>query len=136
MNGTRPLTLDIFDDPPQTSLAPKFQEVIEASSDDPQFLKMRQIALRLAAYKGAVGFTVEDLRAACQGFGAYRKNMPGIVLGSLRSRHALCVIDREKSTHPGGNGRWINRFKLNGEAIRVDDSGTGSGRPPARARTE
>ena len=44
---TRPLILDEYDDPPQTSLAPKFQEVIEASSDDPQFLKMRQIALRL-----------------------------------------------------------------------------------------
>ncbi len=136
MNGTRPLTLDIFDDPPQTSLAPKFQEVIEAVRDaiPDQFEEMRGIALRLAAKAGQEGFTVEDLRNACGGFGRYRRNLPGVVLGHLRSMHALCVVSREKASHPAAKGRWVNRFALNSEAIRVDEK-PAQDRPSVPART-
>jgi hypothetical protein len=120
MVGTRSLTLDIFEDPPSRSQAPEFKEVINSHADDPAFLELREIAKRLAVDRGDRGFTVEDLRAECHGFGAYRRNLPGIVLGSLRSMHAICVIGRERSTHPAGRGRWVNRFKLNGEALRID----------------
>ena len=120
--NSRPLTLEFFEDPPTRSLAPEFAEVIDAHSDDPQFLELREIAKRIAVDRGDLGFTVEDLRAECHGFGAYRRNLPGIVLGSLRSMHAICVIGREKATHPGARGRWVNRFKLNPEALRLPGS--------------
>jgi hypothetical protein len=119
----RALTLDTYADPPRTSLAPEFQSVInavrEARPDD--FLELRAIALRLAAKAGQGGFTVEDLRIEASGFQRFTKNMPGVVLGHLRSKHALCVIGREKSTHRAGKGRWVNRFMLNGDAIMVDE---------------
>jgi len=117
------LTLDTFQDPPSTSLDPRFQEVIEAVREKhpEDFLEMRQEALRLASERGSDGFTVDDLRTATGGFGRFGKNLPGVVLGHLRSKHAICVIGREKATHPAAKGRWVNRFSLNSEAIRVDE---------------
>jgi hypothetical protein len=120
---SRSLTLDQYADPPNRSQDPRFLEVQQAvrEAHPGDFLEMRGIALRLAADSGKGGFTVEDLRKACEGFGRYGKNLPGVVLGHLRSKHALCVIGRQKATHPAAKGRWINRFKLNSEAIEVDE---------------
>jgi hypothetical protein len=123
MSGSRTLTLDVFEDPPHRSQEPAFLEVQDAMREahEPEFLELRGIALRIAAESGGEGFTVDELMDAAGGRGRYPKNLPGVVLGNLRSKHAICVISREKATHPAAKGRWVNRFKLNSEAIRVDE---------------
>jgi hypothetical protein len=118
--GTR-LTLDSFVDPPSSSLAPEFQEVVKANLDDPDFLELRAITLRVAVVRGDRGFTVEDVREAAGGLAHYRKNLPGIVCGSLRSGKKLRVIGRVKGSHRAGKGRWINVFMLNPDAIHIED---------------
>jgi hypothetical protein len=115
------ITLDSFVDPPSTSLAPEFQKVITANLGDPDFLELRAITLRVAVARGDRGFTVEDVREAAGGLGHYRKNLPGIVCGSLRSGKKLRVIGRVKSTHRAGKGRWINIFMLNPDSIHIED---------------
>lgn len=121
--ATRSITLDQYDDPPERSQDPKFIEVQEAFRErhEEKFVYVRQIALRLGAERGKAGFTADDLMDAAGGRAGYPRNLPGIVLGNLRSRHAICVVGREKSHHPAAKGRWQNRFALNSEALRVDD---------------
>jgi hypothetical protein len=123
MSSTRPLTLDVYEDPPHRSQEPAFLEAQEAMREahEPAFLELRGIALRIAAERGSEGFTVDELMDAAGGRGRYPKNLPGVVLGNLRSKHAICVMGREKAKHPAAKGRWVNRFKLNSEAIRVDE---------------
>ena len=115
------VTLESFVDPPSTSLAPEFQAVVRANLDDPDFLELRAITMRVAIARGDRGFTVEDVREAAGGLAHYRKNLPGIVCGSLRSGKKLRVIGRVKSTHRAGKGRWINIFMLNPDAIHIED---------------
>jgi len=123
MSTGRPLTLDRYLDPPSSSIAPRFQEVIEAvrEAHSEAFLEMRRIALRLAAESGKDGFSADTLRAACDGFRGTPRCLPGVVPGHLRSKHALCVVGRIKGTSPKGKSRWINVFALNSEAIEVDE---------------
>jgi hypothetical protein len=130
MQRTLPLTLDRWDDPPRTSQSPRFLEVQAAvkNRDPARFDALQRMALRLAAERGDRGFSVNDLRRV-PGWEAQTtglrtrlaRNLPGIVIGSLRSKHAICLIDRVKCAHPDGRGRWVGVYRLNGEAIKVSD---------------
>lgn len=120
--STRPITLEVYADPPNRSLDPAFQRVIVGSraKHPEKFNELRDIAVRLAAQRGSVGFTSEDLMEEAGGRDRFPRNMPGIVLGNLRAMHAICTIGRVKSSHPKAKGRWVNVFALNGGALRVD----------------
>ncbi len=121
-HSTRPLFLDAYLDPPSRSQAESFQRVQAGmrQKHPEKFEALRDIALRLAASVGDRGFTADELMQAAGGRKLYPRNLPGVVLGNLRSMHALCVVGREKSRHPERKGAWGNRFALNGAAIRVD----------------
>lgn len=118
--NTRPLTLDIYNDPPSRSQTESFKRV-EAGMKakyGPQFETLTRVALRLAAERGR--FTSEEVLEEAGGRLAYPRNLIGAVIGALRSRHAICVIDRVKTKHREAKGRWISVFRINSEAIRVD----------------
>ncbi|MGA7861661.1 MAG: hypothetical protein WCB19_07370 [Thermoplasmata archaeon] len=117
------LTIDTYLDPPRKSLDPAFQETIAAVRRyvPEQFELLRKVALRLAAERGDRGFTAEDMLDQAGGRDKFRRCMPGVVLGSLRAIHALCVVGRVKSKHPEAKGRWLNVFSLNADAIQVSE---------------
>ena len=117
---TRSLTLDQYDDPPKTSQTESFKrvEIGMKAKYGPQFELLQRVALRLAAERGR--FTAEEVLEEAGGRSAYPKNLIGAVIGSMRSRHAICTIGREKSKHREAKGRWCNVFRINAEAIRVD----------------
>jgi hypothetical protein len=121
--AARVVTLEQYDDPPERSQEPEFQAVQAAMRQkySHKFNELRTIAVMVAGDAGDRGFTVEDLMDRAGGRQKYPKNLPGVVIGNLRSQHVLCVMSREKAEHPEAKGRWINRFKLNSGALRVQD---------------
>ena len=124
--SARSLTLDQYQDPPNRSQDPAFLELQKKEgeyrrSHEPNFLLLRSTFLRLAAENGKEGTTAEDVLEAAGGRSNFPKNLIGVVTGHLRLTHAICVIGRRKSEHPEAKGRWVNRFMLNSEAIRVDE---------------
>ena len=124
--SSRPLTLDQYADPPNRSQDPAFVELHEPRSEYraahmEKFNLLRSTALRLATENGNDGFTAEDVLDEAGGRKNFPRNLIGVVIGNLRSRHAICVIGRVKSEHPEAKGRWVNRFMLNSESIRVDE---------------
>lgn len=123
---TRQITFDTYLDPPSRSQDESFVAVQRslAARDPEHVAALQRIVLRLAAQRGDRGFTSDDVRdepgweevASVTRIKA-RRNLPGIVIGSLRSHHSLCVMGREKSRRPEGRGRWVNRYKINAGAI-------------------
>lgn len=118
--NTRPLTLEHYNDPPNRSQTESFKrvEVGMKVKYSLQFELLQRVALRLAAERGR--FTAEEVLEQAGGRAAFPRNLIGAVIGSLRSRHAICVIGRRKAEHREAKGRWINEFRINSEAIRVE----------------
>lgn len=117
----RQLTFAEYDDPPYRSQSPEFEAVragMERRYPAETALLLR-VTLRLAAESGAAGFTSEDVLDAAGGRNLFPRNLIGAVLGTLRAHHSICVMGREKARHPAAKGRWVNRFKLNAEALEV-----------------
>ncbi len=117
----RPLTFYAHDDPPRTSQDPEFREVQAAyTAHHPLAVaELKRIALRLAAERGAPGFTAEDVLDAAGGREGFEPHAIGVALGSLRAHHALCVVGRRKGRSPAGKGRWVNVFALNADALEM-----------------
>jgi len=132
VSATRPLVLETYLDPPSRSQSPRFLAA-QASVRDrhPEaFEALQRMALKLAGDRGDRGFSVNDLRAipgweemTTRLNTRLARNLPGIVIGSLRTHHAICLMDRVKSAHPKGKGRWVGIYRLNTEAIRVEEPG-------------
>lgn len=119
----QPLTFYARDDPPSRSQTPEFLEVQAAyTARHPLAVhEFKRIAIALAVERGDRGFTADDVRERAQALGldGYEEHTPGIALGALRSHRAIRVMGREKGRSALGKGRWINRFKLNADAIEV-----------------
>lgn len=113
---------DPYDDPPERSQEEAFLRVQAGmrAKHPVEFGTLLTAAIRLAAARGEEGFTAGEVLAKAGGRDRYPRNLIGAVLGSLRSRHSLHVIGREKGDSPHGKGRWVNRFALNGDAICAD----------------
>lgn len=115
------LTFHEYPDPPNRSQSPLFLRVQEGmyGKHPLESHELETVTLRLAAKRGEAGFTTSDVLEEAGGRDRFPPNLIGSVVGRLRSRHALCVIGRERGKSPKGKGRWVNRFALNGEALEV-----------------
>jgi hypothetical protein len=120
------VSLDSFipEEQPKRSLDPEFIEMstLFTAKYPRETEELRRALIRVGTEAGEAGFTAEDvLEAAPGGRKAYPRNLIGSVIGNLRGRkHALILVDgRVPSEHPAAKKRWINRYRLNPDAIRV-----------------
>lgn len=121
------VTLDSFipQEQPRRSLDPLFIEMSVAYTSrwPAETDALRRAIIRVGLEAGSDGFTAEEVLDAAGGRRKYPRNLIGAVIGNLRGRqHALILVDgREKSEHPEAKGRWVNRYRLNPDAIRVEE---------------
>jgi hypothetical protein len=129
---TRPhgltVTLESFipEEQPMRSLDPEFVEMstLFLAKYPKEREELLRALIRVGTAAGEAGFLAEDvLEAAPGGRKAYPRNLIGSVIGNLRGRkHALILVDgRAPSEHPAAKKRWVNRYRLNPDAIRVDE---------------
>ena len=118
---TPQLTILDYLDPPHRSQTEAFLRVQRGSyaKHPEKSALLERVALRLAAERGDRGFTAEDVLDGAGGREHFPRNLIGSVIGRLRSGHLICVIGRVKGRSPKGKGRWVNSFKINGDALRV-----------------
>lgn len=120
------VTLDSFydDEQPKRSLDPEFIEMstLFSAKYPRETEELRRAIIRVGTEAGAAGFTPEDVIAATPGGRkAYPPNLLGSVIGNLRGRkHALILVTgRVPSEHPEAKKRWVNRYRLNPDAISI-----------------
>lgn len=118
---TRILTLDVYNDPPSRSQTESFQRVQAGMKrkHPEQYALLERVCLRLATQPGKGCFTAEEVLDEAGGRANFPKNLIGAVIGNLRSKHAICVVNRVKSKHHAAKGRWVSVFSVNAEAIRI-----------------